>query len=52
MSPPVVEPIAICKWSLLVIRAVMFGNRCHFGELLANFDEARCRRKPTGQRHP
>lgn len=27
------------KWSLLVLRDVMFGNRRHFGELLANSDE-------------
>jgi DNA-binding HxlR family transcriptional regulator len=27
------------RWSLLVIRDMMFGNRRHFGELLANSDE-------------
>lgn len=27
------------KWSLLVLRDVMFGNRRYFGELLANSDE-------------
>ncbi|MDP3949259.1 helix-turn-helix domain-containing protein [Microbacterium sp.] len=27
------------KWSLLVLRDIMFGNRRHYGELLANSDE-------------
>ena len=27
------------KWSLIVIRDMMFGNRRHFNELLANSDE-------------
>lgn len=27
------------KWSLLVLRDIMFGNRRHYGELLANTDE-------------
>ncbi len=27
------------KWSLLVLRDIMFGNRRHFGEMLANSDE-------------
>ncbi|MDQ0643431.1 winged helix-turn-helix transcriptional regulator [Microbacterium murale] len=27
------------RWSLLVLRDIMFGNRRHFGELLANSDE-------------
>ena len=27
------------RWSLLVIRDMMFGNRRHFGELLARSDE-------------
>ncbi len=27
------------RWSLLVLRDIMFGNRRHYGELLANSDE-------------
>jgi hypothetical protein len=35
--------VRLDKWSLIVIRDMMFGNRRHINELLAGSDEGTCR---------